>query len=58
MTWFCFPKAMSGPDVQSQNFGMKGGNVWDLMDNPKLRRKLIFRVMGQVGCNKIFWVAS
>ena len=34
--------AVSGPDVQSQNFGIEYGNVRDRMDNPKLCRKSIF----------------
>ena len=54
----CFPGAVSGPDVQSQNTGMKGGNVRDQMDSPKLCRKLIFQVLGKVGRNQVFWVAS
>ena len=29
MAWFWFPKAVSGPDVQSQDFGIEGGKVRD-----------------------------
>ena len=58
MAWFCFPGAVSGLDVQSQNFGMEGGNVRDRMDSPKLCRKLRFRILGKAGHNQVFWVAS
>ena len=33
---------MNGPGVQSQNFGIDGGNVRDRMHSPKLCKKLIF----------------
>ena len=36
MAWFWFPGAVSGSDVQSQDFGIEGGNVRDRMDSPKL----------------------
>ena len=47
MAQFWFPGAVSGPGVQSQNFGIEGGNVWDPMDSPNYAEKLIFRVPGQ-----------
>ena len=50
----CFPEAVSGPDVQSQNTGMEEGNVRDQMDSLKLCRKLIIRVLGQAGRNQVF----
>ena len=49
---------MNGLGVQSQNFGIDGGNVRDLMDSPKLFKKLSFRVPGQAGHDKVFWAAT
>ena len=40
-----FIGVVSGLDVQSQNFGIKGGNVQDRMDSPELcKKKINFRV--------------
>ena len=58
MAHFWFPGAVSGADVQSQNFGIEGGNVWDPMDSPNYAEKLIFRVPGQASRDQVFWVAS
>ena len=44
MTWFWFPRAMSGPNVQSHDFGNESGNAQDRMDIPKLYKECkIFR---------------
>ena len=39
MVLFCFPEAVSSPNVLPQDFGIEGGNVLDQMDSPKLYRK-------------------
>ena len=58
MAWFWFPGAVSGPDVQSHNFKIEGGNVQDPMDSPELCRKLNFLVPRQAGRDQFFWVAT
>ena len=49
MTWFWFPGVVNGPGVQSQDFGIDGGNIRNQVHNLKLCRKLIFQVLGQLG---------
>ena len=44
MAWFWLPGAVSGPDGQSQDFGIEGGEVRDRMDSPKLYRK--YKIFG------------